>query len=139
MMRVAVTVSRMMPVAVAVINMAVQLCWEVLQLQENRIRLMLHIPNGGYRKPSDAARFRAMGVQAVVHNIFTLVPRGGYQGLWIAVKRRRGGRVSGEQARWMDALKKQGYACTVCYSWDEVFTVIQSYMRGDGICESERR
>ena len=44
--------------------------------------------------------------------------------------RARGGRVSGEQARWMDALKKQGYACTVCYSWDEVFTVIQSYMRG---------
>lgn len=129
----------MMREAGTVINMAVQLCWEVLQLQEDRIRLMLHIPNGGYQKPSEAARFRAMGAQAVVHNIFTLVPRGGYQGLWIAVKRRRGGRVSVEQARWMDALKKQGYACAVCYSWDAVFTVIQSYMRGGGIGDSERR
>ena len=123
-MRVAVTVSRMMPVAVAVINMAVQLCWEVLQLQENRIRLMLHIPNGGYRKPSDAARFRAMGVQAVVHNIFTLVPRGGYQGLWIAVKRRRGGRVSGGQAVWIDVLKKQCYVCAVCHGCEAAVAVI---------------
>ena len=85
---------------------------------------MLHIPNGGYRKPLEAARFRGMGVQTVVHNIFTLVPRGGYQGLWIAIKRRRGGRVSGEQTGWIDVLKKQCYVCTVCHGCDAAVAVI---------------
>lgn len=72
--------------------------WAVLQPTESGIRLMMHIPNGGYRKPSEAARFRALGVRAGVPDIFLPVARGGYHGLWIELKRRRGGRVSGEQA-----------------------------------------
>lgn len=43
--------------------------WAVLQPPESGIRLMMHIPNGGYRKPSEAARFRALGVRAGVPDI----------------------------------------------------------------------
>ena len=53
--------------------------------------------------------------------------------------RARGGRVSVEQAGWMDAMKKRGYACAVCYGWNAVVAVIQGYMRGGGIWDSERR
>ncbi len=113
--------------------------WAVLQPPESGIRLMMHIPNGGYRKPSEAARFRALGVRAGVPDIFLPVARGGYHGLWIELKRRRGGRVSGEQAGWIDALKKQGYACAVCHGWEAAVAVIQGYMRGGGIWDSERR
>ena len=67
----------MMRVAVTVINMTALFRWAVLQPPESGIRLMMHIPHGGYRKPSEAARFQMLGVRAVVHNILTLVPRGG--------------------------------------------------------------
>lgn len=115
--------------------------WAVLQPPESGIRLMMHIPNGGYRKPSEAARFRALGVRAGVPDIFLPVARGGYHGLWIELKRRRGGRVSGEQAGWIDALQKQGYACTVCCGWEAAAAVIQGYVRGDGVGDgdAERR
>ena len=121
------------------INMAVIFRWAVLQPPESGIRLMMHIPNGGYRKPSEAARFRTLGVLAVVHNILTLVPRGGYQGLWIAIKQRRGGRMSGEQAGWIDVLKKQCYVCAVCHGCKTAVAVIYGYMRGGGIGDGERR
>ena len=114
-------------------------CLYMIQLPNDGIRLMMHSPNGGYRKPSDAARFRSIGVRAVVRNILLTVDRGCYQGLWIAIKRRRGGRVSVEQARWMDAMKKRGYYCAVCYGWNSVVAVIQGYIRGGGIWDSERR
>ena len=113
-----------MRVAVTVINMAVQLCWAVLQPPESGIRLMMHIPNGGYRKPSEAARFRALGVRAGVPDILLPVARGGYHGLWIELKRRRGGRVSDEQSGWLDALKRQGYACAVCHGLEVAVAVI---------------
>lgn len=56
----------MMREAVTVINMTAQFRWAVLQPPESGIRLMMHIPHGGYRKPSEAARFQMLGVQAVV-------------------------------------------------------------------------
>ena len=99
-------------------------CLYMIQLPNDGIRLMMHSPNGCYRKSSDAARFRSIGVRAVVRNILMTVDRGGYQGLWIAIKRRRGGRVSGEQDGWIDVLKKQCYVCTVCHGCDAAVAVI---------------
>ena len=108
--------------------------WAVLQPPESGIRLMMHIPNGGYRKPSEAARFRALCVRAGVPDIFLPVARGGYHGLWIELNRRRGGRVSGEQAGWIDVLKKQCYVCAVCHGCEAAVAVIYGYMRGYGAC-----
>ena len=106
--------------------------WAMMQPPDSGIRLMMHIPNGGYRKPSEAAHFRAMGVRAGVPDIFLPVARGGYHGLWIEMKRRKGGRVSGEQTDWLDALRGQGYFCAVCYGWEEAAKAVTEYVRGEG-------
>ena len=53
--------------------------------------VMLHIPNGGARNAITGARMKAEGVTAGVPDILLAVPRQGCHGLWIELKRRKGG------------------------------------------------
>lgn len=92
--------------------------------------LMHHIPNGGKRSKSEAARFKAQGVKAGVPDIFLPCARGGYHGLYIELKRTKGGKLSAAQKEWIDALRGQGYKVIVCYGFDEAREVIISYLEG---------
>ena len=92
--------------------------------------LMHHIPNGGKRSKSEAARFKVQGVKAGVPDIFLPCARGGYHGLYIELKRTKGGKISAAQKEWIDALRGQGYKVIVCYGFDEAREVIISYLEG---------
>ena len=92
--------------------------------------LMHHIPNGGKRSKSEAARFKLQGVKAGVPDIFLPCARGGYHGLYIELKRTKGGKISAAQKEWIDALRGQGYKVIVCYGFDEAREVIISYLEG---------
>lgn len=94
------------------------------------LALMHHIPNGGKRGKVEAARFKAMGVKAGVPDVCLPVPRGGYHGLYVEMKRQQGGRVSEEQNEWMEALRAQGYEAKVCRGWKEAAEAIEQYMKG---------
>ena len=94
------------------------------------IELMYHIPNGGTRSKSEAGRFRAEGVKAGVPDICLPVARGGYHRMYVEMKRRKGGRVSPEQAAWIDALIHEGYVAIVCRGWEEAAGQIEAYMCG---------
>src|SRR5690348_6356166 len=72
--------------------------------------LMFAIPNGGHRHIAVARRLKAEGVKAGVPDIFLPWASDGYHGLFIELKRRKGGTVSDEQADWHDALLQAGYA-----------------------------
>lgn len=88
------------------------------------LSLMYHIPNGGKRGKAEAGRFRAMGVKSGVPDIF--LPIKGttynfdcpyevhYSGLYIELKRQRGGTVSAAQKQWIASLRDAGYAVEVC-------------------------
>lgn len=95
------------------------------------LELMHHIPNGGSRHPAEAAKLKAQGVKAGVPDIFLPVPRCGCHGLYIELKREKGGRVSHEQAKWMEMLIQQGYMAAVCHGWFQASQVIERYMKGD--------
>nr|DAI66254.1 MAG TPA: Nuclease [Caudoviricetes sp.] len=90
--------------------------------------LMHHIPNGGKRSKSEAARFKAQGVKAGVPDIFLPCARGGYHGLYIELKRTKGGKLSAVQKEWIDALRGQDYKVIVCYGFDEAREVIINYL-----------
>lgn len=92
------------------------------------LALMYHIPNGGSRSKSEAGRFRAEGVKAGVPDICLPVARGGYHGLYIELKRVKGGRVSTAQQGWIAALRDQGYYACVCKGWDDAAGVIKKYL-----------
>lgn len=97
------------------------------------LSLMYHIPNGGKRGKAEAARFRAMGVKSGVPDIFLPVGvqkidsvdrgqytiiRTKYNGLYIELKRLRGGTVSAAQKQWIARLRDTGYVCvTTIYSY----------------------
>lgn len=95
------------------------------------LHLMHAIPNGGKRDIRTAAMLKAEGVKPGVPDIFLPVPRGGKHGLYIELKRRKGGTVSKEQEAWIRALIHQGYACAVCHGWEAARDVIIDYMRSE--------
>lgn len=93
------------------------------------LQLLYAVPNGGYRNKATAARMKAQGVKAGVPDMFLPVPRGTYHGLYIELKRRKGGTVSAEQREWLTNLRAQGYAAYVCHGWEEAAHTIMDYMR----------
>ena len=94
------------------------------------LRLMYHIPNGGLRNKSVAVRLTAEGVRRGVPDICLPVARSGYHGMYIELKRRKGGIVSKEQTEWLELLAAQNYLSLVCYGWDEAREAIKDYLGG---------
>jgi len=91
---------------------------------------LLHaIPNGGFRHKATAGRLKAEGVKAGVPDVCLPVPRGGYHGLYVELKRQKGSKTSEKQETWLDALSKQGYCATVCKGWHEASETILQYLR----------
>ena len=70
--------------------------FEWAALQSGRfpeLTLLHHVPNGGSRNKIEAARLRAQGVKSGVPDLCLPVARGGNHGLYIELKRQRGGRI----------------------------------------------
>ena len=93
------------------------------------LRMLFHIPNGGSRGKAEAGRFRAMGVKPGVPDLCLPIAKAGKHGLYIELKRSKGGRVSEEQAAWITELRARGYAAEVCRGWEEAARVIEAYLR----------
>ena len=103
--------------------------WAALESGAHPELKLLHaIPNGGKRSKSEAGRMKAAGVKAGVPDMCLPVAREGCHGLYIELKRRDGGRVSPEQALWMEALARQGYKAVLCHGWDAAREEIQRYL-----------
>ena len=55
------------------------------------------------------------------------VPNSKYHGLYIEMKRKKGGRVSQKQKEWIERLNRLGYLAVVCYGADEAIKVVEEY------------
>lgn len=101
-----------------------------------------HVPNEGLRNPRTGARLKRQGMKAGVPDVLIfdrMVVRDGeihmdkrplaYSGLAIELKRKIGGFVSLNQARWAVALRFCGWAVYVCGGFDEARLVIESFER----------
>ena len=96
------------------------------------IKLMHHIPNGGMRHKATAARLKAEGVKSGVPDICLPVARGKHHGLYIELKRIKGGKPTDNQIKWMAALNKQGYQVALCNGWEAAAKVITQYLQEAG-------
>ena len=104
---------------------------EMMQGRIPELALCFAIPNGGSRHPIEALHLKQQGVLPGVPDIMLPVMRGGYGGLFIEMKRRKGGRVSVDQQRMILALRAQGYRVEVCRGWEEARDTICEYLRGE--------
>ena len=93
--------------------------------------VMYHIPNGGRRNKITGARLKAEGVVAGVPDVFLASPRQGFHGLYIEMKRQRGGTVQATQKELITALRPAGYRVEVCKGWWEAREVIENYLTGE--------
>lgn len=104
------------------------------RLEERRwpeLKLMHHIANGGSRHPLEAKNLKAEGVKAGIPDIFLPCARGGLHGMFIEMKRQKGGKVSPAQRDMLEALRDQGYMAIVCRGFDEAREAIMDYLRMD--------
>lgn len=95
------------------------------------LRLLFHIPNGGSRNSIEAAHLKQQGVRAGVPDLCLPVPRGKYHGLYIEMKYGKN-KPTPAQQHWIDDLKQQGYAVSVCWGFDAARTEIEKYLRLEG-------
>jgi len=113
-------------------------CWAQLQKAcYPELALMFAIPNGGKREKRQdrkgrwfsptAQKLKREGVKAGIPDIFLPCARGGSHGLFIEMKA-PDGKVSPEQARVHQLLRKEGYAVIVCYSLESAITLITWYL-----------
>lgn len=93
-------------------------------------QLLFAIPNGGQRNVIVAARLKAEGVRAGVPDLFLAVPAFGYNGLFIELKKPKGGRVSDSQSEFISELAERGYCVTVCHGFMEAKKTIENYLEG---------
>lgn len=72
----------------------------------------------------------AQGVKPGVPDLFIPRAAGKYHGLFIEMKREKGGKLSIAQAEWIALLRKEGYAARVCAGFDAARQTIERYMCG---------
>jgi hypothetical protein len=92
------------------------------------LALLVHIPNGGLRDKMTAARLKREGVKPGFPDLMLPVQRGGYAGLFVEMKRQKGGVVSAEQKAWITRLRGEGYKVEVCKGWEMARESLLSYL-----------
>lgn len=97
------------------------------------LRWLYATPNGGFRHPSTATKLKAEGAKAGVCDLFLPVARGGYHGLYIEMKRQKGGRLSPEQSDFIDFVTQHGYRAEVCAGWIVARDVLMDYLNGSDL------
>lgn len=114
---------------------------------EPRLAMLFAIPNGGPRAKSAAGKLRAEGVRAGAPDLFLAVP--GYEvlqvdpdgviiraerhGLFIELKRLRGGSLSDDQRMMLHKLRGHGYRAEMCRGWAAAARAIAEYLDRDDL------
>lgn len=91
--------------------------------------MLYAIPNGSERNVIVGRKLKAEGVKKGVPDLCLPVPRGGYHGLYVEMKRQKRSQTSAEQKAWIAALKALGYRAEVCKGATEAWDVIREYVQ----------
>lgn len=104
------------------------------RMQERRhpaLAGLFAIPNGSHKTERSATKFKAEGLKSGVPDLMLAWPAGGHHGLFLEMKRVRGGNVSEAQREWLQRLTDSGYRAEVCRGADEAITLLREYLNID--------
>lgn len=96
--------------------------------------LFFHVLNGawiagkGNAKFALIAKYKAMGWKSGIADLHYEQPRGGFSKCVIEMKKKKGGVVSDNQKRYLDAIGKYAYV-QVCNGYDEAKEAFDFYMK----------
>lgn len=100
--------------------------WFRLQYKQYTKHLF-SIPNGEYRHIATAVKLKRSGVMPGVSDLFLMIPKNGYHGMWLEMKA-KSGKVSDSQKEFMAAASSMDYLAVVCFGFDEAKTAITNYL-----------
>ena len=90
---------------------------------------VFHIPNGSYKSFTARVKSKQEGLKPGVPDLMIPIAKSIYHGLFIEMKRLKGGNVSEHQKQWIELLNKQGYRAIICYGSSEAIKEIESYCK----------
>lgn len=98
------------------------------------LEFLFHIPNSGAGPlKGQAGKMRALGVKPGVADLFLPIPRRQYSGLWIELKRRRGGKLGFEQKEWLEKMAEHGFATGIARGHREALVLVVHYLTGENL------
>ena len=101
--------------------------WFDATYREHRGRLF-SVPNGTNKSRAAAAHFKREGLRSGVPDLMLPVASMGYHGLFIEMKRQKGGVISEAQKKWNAYLNEQGYLAVFCCGFEDAKQVIERYL-----------
>jgi len=118
-----------------------------MELQIPDLRFFIHYPASGFNVGAREQKARnkvviiqrqilkQLGVSNDVADFLWPVRRGPYPGLWMELKRRRGGKLRQGQREWLNAMEAQGYAVAVARGLEAAKAVVLQY---EGLKDDEQ-
>lgn len=91
-------------------------------------KLLIAIPNGGYRNPREAKNLKDQGVMSGIPDLFLAIPNSNYCGLWIEMKRKGLGKLTKYQKEMHKILSEKNYSVVTAYGWEEAANYINIYL-----------
>lgn len=88
------------------------------------------VPNGGFRLAREARRLKQEGLKAGVCDlVFPGTPpsKPELKGLYLEMKRQKGGRLSEDQKKWRQSLTEKGYGWEVANGKSEALRLLAEY------------
>ena len=83
--------------------------------------------NGGYRSKREAANLKREGVRKGVSDLFLPHPINSFHGLYIELKRVKGGKASKEQVEFLNQALDDGYDAHLCFGHKAAINAILAY------------
>ena len=96
--------------------------------QDERLKLLFAVPNGGKRNLITAIKLKKEGVKAGIPDIVFPLKTEAFNGLAIEFKKPKTGRKTKEQSDYMDLLVKYGWCAVVCTDAEEAIRVVKNYL-----------
>ncbi len=97
-------------------------------------KCLFSIPNGAHLAGDARLRaikmnnLKASGLVPGVSDLFLMIPKSGWHGLFIEMKV-KGGKVSSSQKEFMTVATAMGYKAVVCFGFDEAKDAITNYLQ----------
>lgn len=104
--------------------------FQILALNERKhpeLKWVFAIPNGGDRHPAVAAKLRAEGVKAGIHDVCIPIARGGYHGAFIEFKFGRN-KMQPVQQEFATFLIGQNYRTRLSYCCMDAIDFLEDYL-----------
>ena len=89
------------------------------------------IPNAGLHHVNYRVKLKKLGLKSGIPDLLWPVARGGYYGLWIEMKREKGGTLSAPQKEMIEVLRKEFYRVEVCAGFEAAKAVLEEYFWND--------